>query len=386
MKQQELVTEIYTLIVKSIKDELTEDEAVQLMQWRQEDKQNEETYIRLTTSYSISDHQRYLDTYRLDGWQAIMAKSGRPKRSRRTLLKRIAAAAVIICAGISSYIIVDGLSDKAAETTAAGQPVHIKPGVERATLILPSGEQINVDADTPADLDALAAHGLYKEGTAVVNEGDAEMPVETHTWSVPRGGEFSLTLSDGTSVWLNSESKIIYPSRFGNGERHIAVEGEAYFEVAKDERHPFVVDVCGVQISVTGTEFNVAAYDGKVETTLITGGVVMCAGGREVALAPGRQAVYSDTTGDLSVHDVDASVYAAWKDGIFEFNDMELAEIVKKLGRWYDVDFVFERRDIARAHFTGAFKRSDSITFILDVIKNTKSVNYSIDGNTITLR
>jgi ferric-dicitrate binding protein FerR (iron transport regulator) len=217
-------------------------------------------------------------------------------------------------------------------------------------------------------------------------ESDARGPVETHTWRVPRGGEFFLTLPDGTRVWLNSESTIVYPNRFDAGERRIRMEGEAYFDVVKNGEQPFVVEAGGARIDVTGTRFNVAAYGDMVETTLAEGGVRMTAGGSVVELRPDMQAVYVAGGDAIAVRSVDAAAYGAWKEGLLEFRDLPLSEITARLGRWYDVDFSFERSEVADMRFTGAFKREDSIVSILDVIKNTKSVGYSIDGNTITLK
>ena len=384
MNKRDYINQTYNLIVKSIKEELTQEEAEQLVRWRAASVHNEEMYQRLTAGCPSSVFQRYMETCYLEGWEQIKEKATRERRRRGLFIRRVSAAVAVVCIGMGAWIIAGRGSLPDALPEVAEQV--ILPGGSKATLILSSGEQIQVGDSEAVDSEVLARHGLYREEQATIVDGTTEAPVEIHTWVVPRGGEFFLTLSDGTLVWLNSESKIIYPSRFTGSERRVTIEGEVFFDVKKNEACPFVVDVYGTQIDVTGTKFNVSAYDGIIETTLITGGVKMSAGGHEAILTPGEQAVYSRANNRLFVHKVETSAYVAWKDGVFEFSDMALSEIVKKLGRWYDVDFTFDRPEVTHFGFTGAFKKFNSIIFILDVIKATKSVDYDINGKTITLK
>ena len=176
-----------------------------------------------------------------------------------------------------------------------------------------------------------------------------------------------------------------YPNHFVGDERRVQVEGEAYFQVAKDASKPFIVEAAEMDVRVTGTEFNVMAYQDKdrVETTLVKGSIEVDVEGKVVKMLPDMQAVFSKTDKQLITRTVRTELYTSWKEGVFEFRDLPLREIAEQLGRWYDVEFEFRDELVAEIRFTGAVKRMKPITFILDVIKETKAINYRIDGKTV---
>lgn len=193
-------------------------------------------------------------------------------------------------------------------------------------------------------------------------EANAQDLPERHSLTVPRGQTFKLTLSDGTEVYMNTDSRLIYPSRFTGKERSVYLEGEAYFHVARDERHPFVVRTSTLETRVLGTEFNVSGYAGsEPEVTLIEGSVEVTGAGRREAIriTPGEQ-VGLQADGSLSVRKVDVSPYVHWKEGYFYYDDVTLLEIMKDLGRWYNVSIVFCSADAmnARLHYA-ADRRKD---------------------------
>ena len=151
-------------------------------------------------------------------------------------------------------------------------------------------------------------------------------------------GEYKLVLSDGTKVWLNSASKLKYPVAFTGGQRKVFLEGEAYFEVAADTVHPFLVETSGMSVTVLGTGFNVMAYPEEMEAavTLVHGKVGVQTDHRQQILQPDEQYVYQTTTRRGTVRKVDVSQYVDWKDGILNFDSMPLEELTRRLGRWYE--------------------------------------------------
>ena len=202
--------------------------------------------------------------------------------------------------------------------------------------------------------------------------------------SVPRSCEYRLRLADGTMVWLNSDSELRYPVQFAGQERRVFLSGEAYFEVAKDARHPFVVEVGHAEIEVLGTSFNVYSYleEQKTEATLVEGKVRFSAGGQEVTLSPGEQGVW-DTAGHLDKREVDVYPYIAWKDGKFVFRKRTLEEVMRIVSRWYNVNIVFEDTVSKQVSFSGNIRRYDDFSQVVGMLEMTGGLEFKIEGKTI---
>lgn len=213
-----------------------------------------------------------------------------------------------------------------------------------------------------------------------------------NTLSVPYGKRFKLKLSDGTVVSLNSGTTFRYPEQFGvNGNRNVYLTGEAFFEVAKDKMHPFIVHANQAAIEVLGTKFNVSAYpeNPSVNGTLIEGSIKMSEAANPtnaVLLEPNQMATWQNNTKKIVVKEVDAAFYTAWTKGELAFKDTPFSTIAKIIQRTYDVEIVNENSDLARQNFTGTIKISESsVENILDVLKRDTPFNYSIKKNTITI-
>ena len=200
-----------------------------------------------------------------------------------------------------------------------------------------------------------------------------------NTITVPRGGEYSLVLSDGTRVWLNAETELTYPTVFGKGERKLMLKGEACFEVVTDTARPFIVESFYNRVEVLGTRFNVSAYTGKsaVKTTLLRGKVKVSNRKGQLVLSPGEQAVCLEE--EIEKCEVDARAVAAWVDGTFEFENMSLGEITDQLGRWYDVDFVFADQQLKAITFTGAATRYRELDFVLRMLEELARVRFQLE-------
>ena len=205
---------------------------------------------------------------------------------------------------------------------------------------------------------------------------------------VPRAGEYTLTLSDGTRVWLNSETEIRYPVAFGKDRRTVFLSGEAYFEVTKDAERPFLVIMDDMEVKVYGTSFNVNThYVGKVQTTLVKGkvGIVVKSTGNETVLQPGQMAEFDRHEKDVEVKDVDTYYYTAWKDGEFVFQNERVEEILERLSRWYNVNVFYVSEDVKEKRFTGVIARFTDVADVLHLIGETATVQFNLKGNVITV-
>jgi transmembrane sensor len=204
---------------------------------------------------------------------------------------------------------------------------------------------------------------------------------------VPKGQVNQIFLSDGTRIWINSESRLSLPSVFASNERVVKLNGEAFFEVAKDKDRPFIVDVKGQQIKVFGTSFNVRAYDNsnKIETTLETGSIQLHIGNQTTMLKPGEQSLFNKTENQLAINRVDAATFSSWKDGRFEFQNEDLIEVFKVVERWYDVDITYDKTTFSGMHFSGVIKRNKDARYFLEILSLSVPIRYKINSDNIII-
>ncbi len=204
------------------------------------------------------------------------------------------------------------------------------------------------------------------------------------TISTPPGVKSQAQLPDGTKVWLNSESRLSYPSSFTSNERNVKLSGEAFFEVAKDKRHPFRVNLGKIGIEVVGTAFNVINYENEKQTEVIlTSGKIKLLEQKEnkihrtTEMEPGQKAIYSESDGKISLQQVDTEKYTSWMDGRLIFRDDEMIEVIRRLDRWFNVEIEIADPEIAQYIYTATF-RDETIEQILYLIKRTSPIEYTI--------
>ncbi len=243
------------------------------------------------------------------------------------------------------------------------------------------------ELDKPQAAEALEEQGIRTDGR-VADYREVER-VEMQTLTVPRGKDFHLVLADGTEVWVNAESCLHYPSRFTGGERRVRVEGEAYFRVARDERHPFVVETTQFSTRVLGTEFNLQAYtDAPSHVTLVRGSVVVQDpdGREEVNLQPGQEFTLKPD-GSSELHNVDPYARTQWKEGYFYFDHASLEEILRGLGRWYNVDIeVNADPELLDFHLHYVADRRGTLEEALKRLNGLQRLTAVLEGNRIVLR
>ena len=202
--------------------------------------------------------------------------------------------------------------------------------------------------------------------------------------TVPRGGEYKLVLADGTIVWLNSDSHIRYPVTFSGDTRQVELEGEAYFEVAKDKEKPFIVRMNEYNVRVTGTQFNVRNYSNEnLATTLVEGRVQIERKGRVDRLRPGQQAILENN--EIRIRTVNVNEQVAWRHGAFGFTQCRLENIMEELARWYDVDVFYMNQQVKNYHFSAWFKRSSSINEVINILENTNKISLDLKGRILTV-
>jgi len=306
---------------------------------------------------------------------------------------RVAAAVLVVVTG-SIYFF---LKSTGGLQVPVAQLADIAPGSNQATLTLPDGRTIDLDT---AQGGIVVANGIkYVDGNKLIDNGQLAMDnggkpqggsaAINYQLSTPKGGTYRVTLPDGTRVWLNAASALRYPAQFTGNTREVELDGEGYFEVAKDAHRPFLVKSNGQVVRVLGTVFNINAYpdEAQVMTTLVEGAVavgsntaVARASLAFVTLKPGQQAAFKG--GHIQVITVDASDYVAWKDGRFVFYNEPLPLVIKKLERWYDVSF--EHQELAAGiEFWGSLSRNVMLSEILEVIELNTPLTFERKGRRI---
>ena len=321
-----------------------------------------------------------------EGWQQVVRKRNM-RRNRRWWL--VAAASVaILFGGLAVY----RYSKIPVSLPLASEETSISPGKRMARLITPSGEAVLLDTLRQTDTQQMKLHN--DQGRVVIQAacGDAngDQPVY-HCLEVPRGGEFSFLLPDSTTVFLNAESRLRFPDRFVPGsERIVYLSGEAYFDVKRDPRSPFLVCLEHSAVKVTGTSFNVKAYpdDTNEATTLISGTVSMGIGTTEqwIVLKPGEQGYYDATRKTLLQQTVDVNYYTAWKDGVFAFYRQPLEEVMKTLGCWYLFDTHYQNEALKSILYTGKINRHASIREVLHTFELMDELTFDIKGKEVIVR
>lgn len=309
------------------------------------------------------------------------------KRKVRTLYWKYAmVASILLIVTLSMFLNKENNLPKVTEPIIVEN--QIEPGSKKATLTLADGSNIDLDKDKGYKSDNVTANG-----EEVIYKKDSSKEVTYNYLTVPRGGQFSIKLSDGTKVWLNSESQLKYPVSFIKGKiRQVElIYGEAYFDVTpSSDNHgaDFKVYNNSQEVQVLGTQFNIKAYKNEtnIYTTLVEGKVAINYGDIKRNLIPNQQSVLSLDNNKLSIKKVDVYNEISWKDGLFGFEDKPLKEIMMVLSRWYDMDVIFNNKEIEDEEFFGVLEKDQNIEEILISIKNSGIIqDYEINNKEIVL-
>lgn len=268
---------------------------------------------------------------------------------------------------------------------------HIKPGEERANLMLAGEKRIELDSKTKnlAENISVVKESSSNKATLIIDVKGrtSEQLLQFSEITVPKYAEYQINLEEGTKVWLNSETKLRFPLKFGDKERVVYVSGEAYFQVAHNPDKPFIVHIDdNTKIKVLGTEFNIRTYDEQMpESTLISGSIEFIHNGVTTVVNPGESCILNKTSGTVNVREADVMKTIAWKNGEFVFRNERLDSIVTELSRWYNVDVKFENEAVKNERFYLYFDRSTGFEEIIYQINKTGKINYKYENKSIII-
>ncbi len=354
---------------------------------------NEKEFINyIKVNYSIDYNLKTSDTNKTKNLISKLIKEEKRHSKIRRIQNYVKYAAVFVGILISVYFFKDSISNWGSEsnTPTIVNTVN-EPGTDKATLTLEDGSQVALEKG-----DSYQTQNVKSNGEEIVYEAGEENSAEIayNYLTIPRGGQFHVVLSDGTKVWLNSESKLKYPVRFSKGEtRNVELlYGEAYFNVSSSSNNggaKFKVFNQFQKVEVIGTEFNIKAYKDEthIYTTLVEGEVAVTSGFSKQNLVPNEQLNLDITNSATEVLVVDVKGEIAWIHGDFIFQHKPLEEIMKVLSRWYDVEIEFQNESLKDIKFIGELSKYQKLEDILLLIKNTNNItNYEINDKKITLK
>lgn len=370
--------EIKERLLSYLQGELEEEERQEVIRWINENADHRKMYLEIRRQYYFTRwcfQESELDV------DAVRDKLRKKWRKPRSLWKRYVAAAASVAVIVGSVFMLEQENVKEPEKVVSGKP--------QAVLVLSSGVRI----------------GLTKESACIVEQDSSVVKVDTagrieyvrnttdtseifNKILVPRGGEYVVTLSDGTKVWLDAESELEYPVKFVSNGREVKLKGRAYFEVKKDIDRPFSVSAGEFRLRVYGTEFNMDVYPGdSVRVVLVNGAVGFKANAAtpEYHLKPGQLGNANMLTGKVEICDVDPYPYVAWKNKEIVFADERLETILDELSRWYDVSCFYSQERLKNIRFSLDVERYDDVSGVLNKLEKTGLVRFHVVGKSITV-
>lgn len=366
---------IALILIKQAQEGLQEDERSALEEWMALSDTNRAIAAEFMGTGQLQ--QRLLDVLSKRAiWDRIqeVIPHEAPAVQRKISWRWVAAAAMAGAIAVGGYIYQQ--NNMPVKQPAVAVMQDVLPGSNKATLTLANGSVVTLDSTGNQVIQQGNIAIQQRGGQLVYGPGNSGNTVSFNTLTTPRGGQFRLTLPDGSKVWLNAASSIRYPTAFTGRERKVTVTGEAYFEVAKRADAPFRVTVQnGMDIDVLGTSFNINAYTNEpgVNTTLLEGAVKV----RDVILQPGQQA--RATAGQIKViNDVDTEQITAWKNGLFNFEGASLEEVMHQLERWYDIEVVYEK-NIPHMVFGGEMGRDLTLQNVIGTLEGA-GVHFRLEG------
>lgn len=333
-------------------------------------------YEQLSGDASIETEERM--------WNRIVKEvesAPQPKLQKQIpLWKYISAACILFIAFVSVWV----MQTKPTQSLEQFREVAatFSPGSNRAVLQLSDGQVIELSSEHQGVI--VGENLSYEDGSVLI--GGFEDQQADLVLTTPKGGQYQLTLADGTKVWMNAGSKLIYPNIFAGKVREVELEGEAYFEVAENKGKPFVVKTASERVEVLGTRFNVSAYKKEAlsSVTLLEGSVkVVLPNDFEKIIHPGQQTVTQRNK--MEVQKINPEEVIAWKNGEFMFNNENLESVMRKLARWYDLEIEVSPA-LSEVSIWGSVSRYDDFSKVLEIIQMTdQNIRFKVEGRRVKL-
>ncbi|HEY1167102.1 MAG TPA: FecR domain-containing protein, partial [Chitinophaga sp.] len=387
---------ISSLLTRKLYNTLTASEEAELEAWLDKSAGNREILDKLMNENIRKQDIEQLQEFDTESaLKRVRARIDRPGTSGKTIwmryIRRAAVAAIVIALSVSFWIYKS--KSPVAPPTYQAKRMEIAPGGNKAMLTLADGTKIDLQS-------AQSGHIAHQAGAIVSKQAEGKIDYQgtdaaagqsgtvaaLNTLWVPKGGQYELTLPDGTRVWLNAASSLTFPVAFTGKERQVRLSGEAYFEVAKHAGKPFLVNIDGKQtVEVLGTHFNIKAYsdDPDIRTTLLEGSVKVSSTNNHAVIKPGQMAV-NDLKAPLSVRNADLDEVMGWKNGLFVFNDQPMKDVLRIVARWYDVEVEYQT-DVSQKKLRGIVSKYKSIRELLDNITITSGIHYKIAGRRVII-
>jgi len=369
---------IADILVKMFKNEsISGDERQFLDVWLKMDSRNRDLFDELLTSKTEFDGS-WLE--RIDEENAWTQINNKRNRGTKKYFAWMVAASIALLFSLSFYLFFNNNNRnshprfvKSADTKHTND---ILPANLGAKIVLANGKEVKVD-DT---LTVPQNGGLLAEDQITASIADLAV---LNTLVVPTAKFFKLTLSDGTIVWVNSNSELKFPAQFNNTERRVFLSGEAYFEVAKDASKPFYVETEDLKVKVLGTHFNVSTYGAKSKTSLKEGSVEVSKDAQFVIISPGQSAEWS--TEGLKVRRADLQKDLAWKNNEFYFKGDNIINIANQLKRWYDLEVVFSKEVSLTDTYSGEIRRDVRLSEVLKMLEFVSELDFKLDKNKLLI-
>lgn len=372
---------IAELISKEKIGDLTAEEKELLASWRAKGEAEQSAYFYSSDSNRIQKkHDLYSKLDQDKSWDKITKQlpefASKPIITMRNVLKWAAMFLLPILA--TTYLV--------NEVYWNNNQVIVEAGSPKAVLELSNGKIIYLedfqDREIKSGREKLAEN---RDNNLIYQKGQAEEEqLEFNTIKTPIKGEYAMVLSDGTKVWLNAQTELEFPVKFGKGKREVKLKGEAYFEVTKDAARPFNVMLSnGSDVEVLGTQFNVMAYEdeAEVQTTLVEGKVRFAYGEQKLVLAPGEQSVLNRDSKRIEIREVNTYQYSAWKDGKFVFNKEPLESVFRKMSRWYGVDVSCSDEQVLNRRISAVMDKYENVEKLISLIEEVSPVEINLEEN-----
>ena len=382
--------DIHELILSYLREDISEEEMSRLRVWLDENERHqrllEELRDKDVLQREIGEYVSFDTSWR---WGQLKEVMEEPVRKGRSLLKVWGAVAAVVVAFVGGLLY--------WQMTGSPQPevkqvaiARIEQGGMRAVLITETGQQVVLQGlkDTCLNITGTETLNIREDGSLKYSLSALSSMSEWHTLRIPKGGEYKIVLDDGTEIWLNSASELKYPAHFVGNERRVQLTGEAYFQVARNEAAPFIVETRDMDVKVLGTSFNVSVYEDEesCHATLVEGRVEVNdkVNGEKVVLTPGTQALLRG--GEMTVREVNTKLYTLWRLDRFTFASEDMEGVIRKLSRWYNVDFFFANSSMKQKRFTGSLPKYADISQVLKMIEMTTDIKFEIKEHTIMIQ
>lgn len=377
------------LLDKYLLKESTQEEFYELFDNIENDQNRKILFEEMSTQFNNIEVKE--DDYQIE-WSSTYKKILRSERPAKIKYWRIAAAASLfmVCSLFSFWLIKNNRVLKPQELVFEND---IKPSANQAVLTLSNGDKIILDDHAIGLLanEENANIEKFVEGSLIYqlqgNNLQSNNAEYFNTVEIPKGGQYQLVLPDGTKVWLNAASSLKFPVEFKGNRRMVTLTGEAYFEVAKNKKMPFIVKSKDVETLVLGTHFNIKAYDEnpQIKVTLLEGAVKLTKGKTQQYLVPEQQGSFQPNTNEFKIIKPDLEEVMAWKNGLFVFENTAFDEVMSQIERRYDVVVKYEGKT-PNIHFSGVLPRNKNLSQILSILEQSGEVDLGIEGKTIICR